>query len=56
MIIFLPYLLTKIASYRDYDVIHFNIGLHGYQPDRVVESEYIDFNDMLCKFIKENFS
>lgn len=36
----LPDLLMEIASNRDYDVIHFNIGLHGYQDDRVNEAEY----------------
>ncbi len=49
----LPNLLSKIASYRDYDIIHFNIGLHGYQSDRVVESEYIDLMTRYVETLKK---
>lgn len=41
-------LLMEIASNRDYDVIHFNIGLHGYQDDRVNEAEY---ENLMTKYV-----
>ena len=49
----LPDLLAKIASYRNYDVIHFNIGLHGYQPDRVIESKYTDLMTRYVNSLKK---
>ncbi len=36
----LPELLTKILLQGPYDVIHFNIGLHGWQKDRVSDNCY----------------
>lgn len=32
--------IAKVAAFRDYDVIHFNIGLHGWQEDRVSNEEF----------------
>lgn len=32
--------LQSVVSFRDYDVIQFNIGLHGWQADRMTEEAY----------------
>jgi|GEM_PF-128540 len=32
--------LAKVASFREYDVIHFNIGLHGWPQGRISKEEY----------------
>jgi len=33
-------LLAKVLSHGPYDIIHFNIGLHGWQKDRVPDARY----------------
>ena len=32
--------LNKVATFRQYDVIHFNIGLHGWPKGRITKKEY----------------
>ena len=32
--------LKKVASFRSYDVVHFNIGLHGWPEGRILKEEY----------------
>ena len=32
--------LKKVALFRQYDVIHFNIGLHGWPKGRILKEEY----------------
>ncbi len=46
--------LAKIVSYRNYSVIHFNIGLHGWPEGRIMENEYIPLLTKYVRTIKEN--
>ena len=32
--------LRKVASFRRYDVVHFNIGLHGWEKGKILTEEY----------------
>lgn len=45
--------LKKVINYRKYDVIHFNIGLHGWPVGRILPEEYSkvlqDYVDILKK-------
>ncbi|MBI9064318.1 MAG: SGNH/GDSL hydrolase family protein [Marinilabiliaceae bacterium] len=46
--------LAKVVSFRDYDVIHFNIGLHGWPKGRIADDEYVPLLDKYVSTIKEN--
>ena len=46
--------LAKVASYRNYDVIHFNIGLHGWQEGRIPEGQYQELLEAYVKVLKEH--
>jgi hypothetical protein len=46
--------LSKVASFRHYDVIHFNIGLHGWQPGRIPEGKYSELLKKYVVILKEN--
>ena len=41
--------LAKVASFREYDVVHFNIGLHGWTPGRIPQGQY---EPLLRKYIE----
>lgn len=40
--------LKKILSFKKYDLIHFNIGLHGWLENRVLDEEY---PELLNKYV-----
>ncbi|NQU52630.1 MAG: SGNH/GDSL hydrolase family protein [Bacteroidetes bacterium] len=46
--------LAKIVKYRKYDVIHFNIGLHGWPEGRIAENEYVPLLEKYVSTIKKN--
>ncbi|MFI3265188.1 MAG: SGNH/GDSL hydrolase family protein [Rikenellaceae bacterium] len=46
--------LSSVVSFRDYDVIQFNIGLHGWQQDRMTAEEYPKAIKAYVKTIKKN--
>lgn len=46
--------LKKVVKYRKYDVIHFNIGLHGWAEGRILPGEYEPLLEKYVKTIKEN--
>ncbi len=46
--------LAKIVKYRKYDVIHFNIGLHGWPVGRIGDDEYVPLLEKYITTIKEN--
>ncbi len=46
--------LAKIVKYRKYDVIHFNIGLHGWPKGRIPEDDYVPLLEKYVKTIKDN--
>ena len=46
--------LATIVSYRKYDVIHFNIGLHGWPKGRILKEEYKPLLKKYVSTIKEN--
>lgn len=47
-------LLDKASSNRKYDLIHFNIGLHGWAKGRVDEDKYIDLMNEYVGILKRN--
>lgn len=47
-------LLSKISSYRDYDIIHFNIGLHGWPEGRVAEENYVTIMTNYVKTLRRS--
>lgn len=46
--------LARIVKYRKYDVIHFNIGLHGWPKGRIAENEYVPLLEKYVSTIKKN--
>lgn len=46
--------LKKVASYRNYNVIHFNIGLHGWPKGRITTKEYPDLLRSYVNILKKN--
>ena len=46
--------LIKVVSYRDYEVIHFNIGLHGWPEGRIPKGEYAPLLEKYVETIKNN--
>ncbi|MFT7233800.1 MAG: alpha-L-fucosidase 2 [Cyclobacteriaceae bacterium] len=46
--------LVKVVSFRNYEVIHFNIGLHGWPEGRIGEDEYAPLLEKYVQTIKEN--
>ncbi|MGV8138847.1 MAG: SGNH/GDSL hydrolase family protein [Mangrovibacterium sp.] len=46
--------LAEIVSARNYDVIHFNIGLHGWQEGRIPEGKYASLLDKYVTTIREH--
>lgn len=46
--------LEKVAAYRKYDVIHFNIGLHGWPKGRILKEEYPRLLKAYVKTLKKN--
>ena len=46
--------LAKVVSMRNYAVIHFNIGLHGWPEGRIGENEYQPLLERYVETIKEN--
>jgi len=46
--------LATIVRYRKYDVIHFNIGLHGWQKGRIAKNEYVPLLEKYVSTLKEN--
>ena len=48
--------LAKVASYRNYDVIHFNIGLHGWQQGRIPKGKYQELLEAYVAVLKEHAS
>lgn len=47
-------LLDKASSHRKYDIIHFNIGLHGWPKGRVDEDKYVDLMNEYVDILKKN--
>ena len=46
--------LMKVVSYRNYEVIHFNIGLHGWPEGRIAKGEYAPLLEKYLGTIKTN--
>jgi len=46
--------LAKVVSFRDYDVIHFNIGLHGWPEGRIKDDEYVPLLEKYVQTLIEN--
>ena len=46
--------LAKVVSYREYDVIQFNIGLHGWPEGRILKEEYKPLLEKYVSTIQEN--
>lgn len=47
-------LLDKASSHRKYDIIHFNIGLHGWPKGRVDEDKYVNLMNEYVDILKKN--
>lgn len=47
-------LLDKVSSSRKYDLIHFNIGLHGWPEGRVDDSKYMELMSEYVDILKRN--
>ncbi len=45
--------LKKVASHRNYAVIHFNIGLHGWQEGRIPKGKYQELLKAYVAILKE---
>lgn len=48
--------LATVVSFRKYQVIQFNIGLHGWPKGRIGEDEYVPLLEKYVQTIKENAS
>ncbi len=46
--------LAVIVRYRKYDIIHFNIGLHGWPIGRIAENEYVPLLEKYVSTLKKN--
>ena len=46
--------LAKVVSYRNYDVIHFNIGLHGWPEGRIADEDYVPLLEKYVETIRGN--
>ena len=46
--------LAKVVAFRDYDVIHFNLGLHGWPEGRIKKDEYLPLLEKYVQTIREN--
>lgn len=46
--------LRKVAAYRRYDVIHFNIGLHGWPKGRILDTEYTGLLKAYLEVLKQS--
>ena len=46
--------LAKVVSFRHYDVIQFNIGLHGWPVGRIADNEYVPLLEKYVRTIREN--
>ena len=46
--------LAKVVSFREYDIIQFNIGLHGWPKGRILKEEYKPLLEKYVIIIKEN--
>lgn len=46
--------LAKVLSFREYDVIQFNIGLHGWPKGRIGEDEYLPLLEKYVGTIQAN--
>ena len=46
--------LAKVVLFRDYDVIHFNIGLHGWPEGRIADEDYVPLLEKYVETIREN--
>ncbi len=46
--------LARVVSFREYDVIHFNIGLHGWPKGRIAEDEYVPLLEKYVQAIRKN--
>jgi hypothetical protein len=46
--------LAKVALHRDYAVIHFNIGLHGWQEGRIPKGRYQELLEAYVAILKEH--
>jgi len=46
--------LAAIVRYRKYDIIHFNIGLHGWPKGRIAENEYVPLLEKYVSTLQEN--
>lgn len=47
-------LLQQVSSFRKYDVIHFNIGLHGWAKGRIKEKEYSGLMSKYVDILRKN--
>lgn len=45
--------IDQIFAQRRYDVVHFNLGLHGWEPGRIPEGQYIPLTTAMVKRMKE---
>jgi hypothetical protein len=46
--------LKKVVSHRHYAVIHFNIGLHGWQEGRIPKGKYQELLEAYIAVLKEH--
>jgi hypothetical protein len=46
--------LAKVVSSNSYDVIQFNIGLHGWPEVRILEHEYVPLLEKYVQILREN--
>jgi len=48
--------LAKVVAFHDYDLIHFNIGLHGWPEGRIPDDEYVPLMEKYVQVIRDNTS
>ncbi len=49
----LPAIVEEIAKQHDYAIIHFNLGLHGWQPGRIPEGQFEPLTHGLVQGLKK---
>lgn len=50
----LPRVIGEVLTHGPYDVIHFNLGLHGWQPGRIPEGQFEPLTTLMVRAIRQH--
>ncbi|MDZ4289116.1 MAG: SGNH/GDSL hydrolase family protein [Prosthecobacter sp.] len=49
----LPEIIAAITAWQKFDVIHFNLGLHGWQAGRIPEAQFVPLTRQMVQDLKK---